>query len=233
MYYTNKRLILFISSLLFFAQYQSRAQSALKWEPEFSYTMGAFEHWSFNAKINGRNVWTEKDENSQRDYAWEQIETQIFADYEFFNESEFGIGYNYTWEGPFNTEVKGYEHRFMQQYAFVSFSGARRIAHRIRTEQHFQHDGFENRFRYRISYDFPLNGRLLDDGEKYIILSNEVLWSFNAIMHELNNRAYVGLGWFFNNKRKLETGIQYRLEGFNQAGAESIFHLVTSYYINQ
>ncbi|MDF9798289.1 hypothetical protein OKW21_003552 [Catalinimonas alkaloidigena] len=209
------------------------SQSAIRWEPELSYTWEPFQHWSFNSSLGGRNVWMDEASKELETYDWQFMEGQFFANYEFFNGGELGGGYKYRMIAPFNDEFSGYEHRLMQQYAFVSFVGARRLAHRFRAEQRIRDAGTSSRFRYRLSYDFPTNGQQLDPGETYLIFSEEVLWELNAYENELDNRLYLGIGWYFTDKRKLEAGVQYRLEAINMGSSESIFHIVTSYYLNQ
>lgn len=236
MCYTKINHLFFAVVFIPFLPHLLQAQSPmLRWEPEISYTWKPYEHWDFNTKIGGRNTWFEKQphENQTPDYDWRHLEAQFFATYESFGGRKIGAGYQYRWESPFTEEHSGYEHRLMQQYAFVTFINAKRIAHRARTEQRIRDGGFVNRFRYRLSYDFPLNGQQLDPGETYLIFSDEVLWSFNAYDNELNNRIYFGIGWFFNEQRKLEVGLQYRLEAMNKKNPESIFHFVTSYYLNR
>lgn len=225
-----------LTSLLFLSlsiSQKALSQSAIRWEPEFSYTWESFEHWSFNTSLGGRNVWMDRADEGQETYDWQFMEGQFFTNYEFFDGSELGGGYKYRLIAPFNDEFSGYEHRLMQQYAFVSFVGARRVAHRFRAEQRIRNIGTSNRIRYRLSYDFPTNGQQLDPGETYLIFSEEVLWEFNAYENELDNRLYLGIGWFFTDKRKLEAGIQYRLEALNMGSPESIFHFITSYYLNR
>lgn len=236
MYCTKVKFSFFAIAFILCLPHLLHAQSPLlRWEPEFSYTWSPYDRWSFNTKVGGRNTWIVRQDNeiNQTNYDWRHLEAHFFATYALFGGNRLGAGYQYRWESPFFEDHSGYEHRLMQQYAFVTFTGALRITHRIRAEQQISDDGFDNRFRYRFSYDFPLNGQQLDPGETYLILSDEVLWSVNAYDNELDNRIYVGIGWFFSDQRKLEIGLQYRLEAINKESAESIFHFNTAYYLNQ
>jgi hypothetical protein len=233
MYSTKKKLIpLFLLVLLPFI---SPAQTPfLRWDPELSYTWKPAGRWSFNASAGGRNTWVSRGDNgSEGNYNWEHVEARLFATYELFGSRKVGGGYQFRWREPFLEEDFGYEHRLLQQYAFITYTGEQRLGHRIRSEQRIRESGFIQRFRYRLSYDFPLSGQQLNPGEKYLILSNEVLYSISDSAPELDNRIYLGLGWFFDSKRKLETGLQFRVEAYNSDDPDPIFHFTTSYFLNR
>ncbi len=210
-----------------------RAQSTqVRWEPEFSFTWKPEGRWAYNATFSGRNVWMEGSEQLAGNYSWAHLEARLFATYELFGDNSVGGGYQYRLADPFEEET-GYEHRLMQQYAFITFTEARRFGHRIRSEQRIRESGTIQRLRYRLSYDFPLQGQQLDAGEAYMILSNEVLWSLSRDLSELDNRVFVGIGWALSRKRKIETGLQFRVEALNTNEPENIFQLITSYFINR
>lgn len=209
------------------------AQSTqVRWEPEFSFTWKPEGRWAYNATFSGRNVWMEGSEQLAGNYSWAHLEARFFATYELFGDNSVGGGYQYRLADPFEEET-GYEHRLMQQYAFITFTEARRFGHRIRSEQRIRESGTIQRLRYRLSYDFPLQGQQLDAGEAYMILSNEVLWSLARDLSELDNRVFVGIGWALSRKRKIETGLQFRVEALNTNEPENIFQLITSYFINR
>ena len=210
-----------------------RAQSTqIHWEPEFSFTWKPEGRWAYNATFSGRNVCLEGSEQLDANYNWAHLEGRLFVTYELFGGNSVSGGYQYRLTDPFEKEP-GYEHRLMQQHAFITYTEARRFGHRIRSEQRIRERGTLQRFRYRISYDFPLQGQQLDPGEPYMILSNEVLWSLAREVSELDNRVFVGIGWALSRKRKIETGLQFRLEALNTNEPENIFQLVTSYFINR
>jgi len=225
--------ILLFSLLLISITPDLLAQSTVvRWEPEFSFTWKPEGRWAYNATFSGRNVWMEGSEQLSGNYNWAHLEGRVFATYELFGGNSLGGGYQYRFADPFEEET-GYEHRLMQQYAFITFTEARRFGHRIRSEQRIRESGTIQRLRYRLSYDFPLEGQQLDAGEAYMILSNEVLWSLARDLSELDNRVFVGIGWALSRKRKIETGLQFRVEALNTNEPENVFQLITSYFINR
>lgn len=231
MYFTRLCLVslLVLISLVSGAWAQS---TQIRWEPEFSFTWKPEGRWAYNATFSGRNIWMEGSEQLAESYNWAHLEARLFATYELFGGNNVGGGYQYRTTDPFEAE-SGYEHRLMQQYAFITYTEARRFGHRIRSEQRIRERGTLQRFRYRLSYDFPLQGQQLDPGEPYMILSNEVLWSLAREVSELDNRVFVGIGWALSRKRKIETGLQFRVEALNTNEPENIFQLITSFFINR
>lgn len=160
------------------------------------------------------------------------VELQLFGTYQLWNDTKLSLGYKARGIEPLEPPLSS-EHRPMEQIAFIGYKGSSRLSHRIRTEQRFRPDRYENRWRYRFSYDRPLEGQRLDPGEMYLVLSDEVLYTFNAVERSAENRLYAGLGWLFLKSQKLETGVQYRLGEIGTVGLEHILWLTTTYYISQ
>lgn len=205
----------------------------LQYEPEFSYTWDLSSRWSSNIKAAVQNTFMQtSEEGATEGYQIDYTQVQLFATYNLWTSTKLSGGYSFRFNDLLDASI-GHEHRLMEQVAFLTFLEGRRIGHRIRTEQRFREEGYINRWRYRVAYDMPLNGRRLDPGEKYLITSNEFLVSFNGIGSDGENRLYIGLGWFINDKRKLETGIQYRLGAIGTDHPENTLWFTTGYYLNQ
>ncbi len=204
----------------------------LQWEPEFSYTKDISDRWSSNLKLALRQNFAEPGkEGMVKDYQIDYAQLQGFVTYSLWTRTKLSMGYGFRLEDLLEASI-GNEHRIMEQVGLVTHVDGKRLAHRIRAEQRFRENGLINRWRYRISYDAPLNGLRLDPGEKYLIFSNELLFSFNAAEQEGEDRLYVGLGWYFNDMRKLETGIQYRLGAIGSDNLENVIWLTSVYYLN-
>ncbi|MDX1592521.1 MAG: DUF2490 domain-containing protein [Balneolaceae bacterium] len=199
------------------------------WNPEYSYTWKQSDRLGYNVKLTLFNSIADLDNRSSIQY----VEPQFSFSYGVSTRLKIGGGYYYRWSAPLLDGYR-YEHRFLQQAGFVNYIGDRRIVHRIRTEQRIRSSSYKNRIRYRLSYDFPLEGDRLDPGEKYIILKNEMIAAFNAETGDAENRASVGLGWFFNRKQKFEIGLQYRTQDiFSGDGISHLILFSTSYYLNR
>lgn len=220
-------LVLFISLFPFI----SVAQSNLEWiwNPEISYSKKITERTSVIAKFS---VFNSIDNYSNKN-ALQFIEPQFLASYTLTARWRIGGGYYFRWSEPL-IEGYNYEHRLLQQAGYVSYLGDQRLAHRFRLEQRFRSSSYQNRFRYRISFDFPLEGERLDPGEKYMILKNETMTAFNASEADAENRASVGLGWLFANSRKFELNLQYRTQDiFSGNGIGHLLLFGTAFYISK
>jgi hypothetical protein len=204
-------------------------QADIIWNPELSYSWKSSDRLGYNAKLSMFNSIPDFDNQGAIRY----IEPQLSFSYGLSAGTKVGGGYYYRLSTPL-VDGYQYEHRFLQQVGFISYIGDRRIAHRLRLEQRIRSSSYQNRLRYRLSYDFPLNGEKLDPGEKYLILKDEMMTAFNKNEADAENRASIGLGWYFDSKQKFELGLQYRIQDiFSDGGIEHLFLLRTSIYLNR
>lgn len=204
-------------------------QAELIWKPGLSYSWKSSDRLGFNTKLSAFNSIRDFDNEGAIRY----IEPQFSFSYGLSTRTKVGGGYYYRYSTPL-VDGYQYEHRFLQQIGFISYIGDRRLAHRLRLEQRVRSSSYQNRLRYRLSYDFPLQGEQLDAGEKYLILKDEVVTAFNKDEADAENRISVGLGWYFNSKQKFELGLQYRTQDiFSGGGIGHLFLLSTSYYLNR
>ena len=205
----------------------------LQWEPSTSYTWSLADRWKANTQAAVRQAFAETSENGTvGEYQLAFGQAQFFATYQWLTTLQISGGYLMRMNEP-TQESRSFNHRFTEQVAFLLYFGQKRLANRIRTEQRFRNSGYINRWRYRISYDVPLNGQQIDPGEKYLIVSNEWLFSFNSQTRSHQNRLYLGIGWVANQKRKIETGLQYRLGGIGTGTLDNTLWLTTGFFWNQ
>ncbi len=204
----------------------------LQYEPTFSYTKGLSNRWSVTSKLASRNTFLDtSEEGTIARYQLNFLEAQFFGTYNLWNSNKLGIGY--TFRATDLLESPGFEHRSTEQIAFVTNVGNSHLAHRVRAEQRSRTAGYTNRLRYRLSYDKPLNGQELDPGEKYIVVSDELLYTFNAVESSAENRISLSIGWLLQKGRKFEIGIQHRLDDIGSQPLEHTAWFTTTYYISQ
>jgi hypothetical protein len=224
-----RKLFILTSVILFplFANAQSEAE--LIWGPELSYSWSSSDRVSYNTKLVAFNNLRELGNQA----GLVHIEPSFVMTYSLTTRYRIAGGYVYRWSDPL-LDGYNYEHRFLQQLGFVSYIGDRRVAHRVRLEQRIRSSSYQNRLRYRLSYDFPLQGERLDPGEKYFIVNNETMTAFNAEEADAENRITAGLGWYFNNQYKFEVNLQYRMQDiFSGDGLSHMVLFGTSFYINR
>ncbi len=206
---------------------QEAAPFLYKWDPNFSFTWEATPRWSFNGTLGGLHRFAAPQAESGYDrQKLERIEMDVAASYAMFNQRSATFSYKLRRDGELDTAAEGFEHRFTEQFVFVNYVNAFRLAHRFRLEQRVK-KSYENRLRYRLGTDVPLRGTQLDGGEFYLILSEELVFSFNAAMAELENRVNLGLGYKPESGPKMEVGGEYR-QPFG--GGSPALHIFTAFY---
>jgi len=141
-------------------------------------------------------------------YGHDQTDLQFFIQGTLNPFRKIAVGYQYRLEnGSPNV------HRFIQQAAFLQREYGFRIGHRLRTDQTiYVSDRAKFRFRYRLSAVIPLEGQSLDAGEFYLITSGEPIYSLQNLTSDLEIRFVGAIGFYINNRTKLEMGLDYRFE---------------------
>lgn len=123
-------------------------------------------------------------------------------------------------------------HRLIQQFAIVQSYENFRLAHRFAADQTFApEDPPTFRLRYRISTDFALNGQSVNQNEFYFKLNHEYLGALEANSLDLEIRWVPLLGYYLNDNRKLEWGLDYRINSFLHGPSRSSFWLVMNAFL--
>lgn len=160
-------------------------------------------------------------------YQQQQVDVYHFSTFKlnYYHKLSFGIYYrNRDW-----FETGSNETRFTQQYNYIKQTLGVRYGHRFRAEQRILDTKTIYRQRYRFAVDFPLNGEKLDIGETYLVSTLEGLLSLSKPDNpETDIRLSSQIGWQINEKLKLQTGIEHRLEAFNLVAKNSLFVLTSA-----
>ena len=108
-------------------------------------------------------------------------------------------------------------HRSIQQYTYTHHLDSLALSHRFSSDQTFSSAEKPSfRVRYRIATEIPLKGETVDADELYFKMSNEFLNSWQDSEYDLEIRLVPLLGFNFKNEKKLEMGLDYRLDSFLQ-----------------
>lgn len=199
------------------------------WRPVISYSWKSSDRLSYSTKLEFFNSVPDFDNQEAIQY----IEPQFSFSYSLSPRTKIGGGFYSRWADPLYSGY-AYEQRLLQQIGYVTYIGDRRIAHRARLEQRFRDTNYLNRFRYQLSYDFPLNGEQLDPGEKYLFMFDDAMVAFNKNVFSGENRVGLGLGWYFSSKRKFEAALSYRTKNiFTDTDIGHVFLISTSLYFNR
>ena len=160
-------------------------------------------------------------------YKQQQVDIFHFSTFKlnYYNKISFGIYYrNRDW-----FETGSDETRITQQYNYLKQKLGVRYGHRFRSEQRILDNKTIFRQRYRFAVDFPLNGEKLDIGEAYMVNALEGLLSLSKPSKpETDIRTSTQIGWQINEKLKLQTGLEHRLETFNKKAEHKLFVLTSA-----
>ncbi|WP_296619465.1 DUF2490 domain-containing protein [Marivirga sp.] len=197
----------FIKSLIlcfFFIQFVGQAQKSpsIRWEPGISLTKKIDSRWSYNISLTGRQRFTNYGEG-EKNFKTDRWEIRSFGTYTLFGGKKLSLGYMYRTVDPFEPQ-SGWEHRITQQFAFITNFGGYRLGNKFRIEQRFRSFDYLTRLRYAISNDFPLQGENLDPKEFYLIAGNELVYAFNRVGDELENRFSLGIGRLIKSGQKIQ-----------------------------
>ena len=179
--------------------------------PELGVNVPLSSKLKFTAKIESQNGLFRNDATHNKDWSYyhNQTDLQSFLEFKLTTRIKTAIGYQYRIADGDNS------HRSIQQLTWLNQFRIFRLGSRLRADQKFSPSiSPEYRLRYRASTDIPLQGDKLDDGEKYFLLSNEVIYALQEGESSIENRVVVGMGHFFNRTKKLELSFDYRTDPY-------------------
>ncbi|WP_231555177.1 DUF2490 domain-containing protein [Cellulophaga sp. Hel_I_12] len=152
-----------------------------------------------------------------------QIDIAHFSDLKIKSNQSIALGVQYRFRDNFEPDREN-ELRLTQQYNSTFKSRNIRFGHRLRSEQRIQTSLTTHRFRYRFALDFPLQGENLDMGETYLVGSTESLLSVaKATRPSFDQRITTHIGYFLSASIKIQAGMEYRLENYNQETERVLF----------
>ena len=170
-----------------------------------------------NQQIN--NKWNWWNEVQYRNYNFagdlEQLVLRTGLVYNFTeNNNNILLGYGYIKSEPYisGTEDKTSttENRIYEQFITKQNFGRVFIQHRYRLEERFLASGFKMRMRYFLSFNIPINKRVIEKNAFYLTAYNEIFLNFTSPVFD-RDRVYGAVGYAINNNFRVETGIMYQL----------------------
>ncbi|MGM9511425.1 DUF2490 domain-containing protein [Larkinella sp. GY13] len=177
------------------------------------------EKWSLHTEYQWRRI--------QYVRTWQQSLARLGVNYKLTDKVQLGGGYTHFVTFPYGDHpvadqgVPTPEHRLYQDIQVDDTVGRLLLSHRFRFEERWLSQiaetgsrrisgwNYENRVRYQIAVELPLQGVTIDDNEFYLTFFDELFISFgkNAGVNIFNqNRILGGLGYQFWDHFKLELG---------------------------
>ncbi|WP_093367669.1 DUF2490 domain-containing protein [Psychroflexus sediminis] len=205
-----KKLILMVCILGSFSAQAQSDRFIFGFFPEASLSYKLSEKYSVTHKVESQHgLYDSNNLNEELEYEHSLTDLQSFIGRRFSPFVKVDIGYQYRIEEGENT------HRTIQQVSILQRASFYRIGHRIRIDETFFKDApLLFRARYRLKGQIPLQGLSLDPGEKYLAVSNELIYMIQSSEDDLENRFAVSLGFYFDDKNKFEVGLDYRTDDY-------------------
>ncbi len=122
-------------------------------------------------------------------------------------------------------------HRSIQQFIITkSYTGVK-LSHRITSDQTYEAEERTSfRLRYRLSSAIALQGHAVDSKEFYLKLNNEYLNFWQSKSYDLEIRILALLGYQFTDQKKVELGLDYRINSFIANSSENRFWISINWY---
>jgi len=200
-------------------------------EPAYSLTWQLNERWRFIGQLKMRQLVEGNEESGFETSVTDQFEFQVFANYTLLGSRRIGLGYVYRLLDPFDYNP-GHYHRLVQQYSTTWSAENTRIGLRLRAEQRFREDDFQQRYRARINAEIPVRGVRLEPGHPYLLFTNELLFEPDADFSSWDNRVDAGIGWVLPNNKRFQIQLQHQYEEFNLDSRSHIIQLMTTFLMN-
>jgi hypothetical protein len=176
--------------------------------------------WSFIFNAESRQLFLNGDFDGNRNKEYEYVLTDValLAAKKVGLNSEITGGYLIRFR---NTETN---HRAVQQYSFSKQKTGYRLTYRFVTDQTFSPvQSTEFRFRSRLTAEIPLNEPTGDVNVYYFKMGIEFLNKIQSADHKLELRIVPVLGYTFNDRNKIELGLDYRYDSFFHDDSAHIF----------
>jgi hypothetical protein len=197
---------------------------AIGFLPQMALSHSVSSDFLVTGKVESRYGLYKSEPNSGHDLT----DLQGFLTYKVHPLWKLTAGYQYRLnEETFNS------HRSIQQITYLAERSACRVIHRFRADQtYYQSEKAKLRGRYRISLELPFEGRSIDAGEYYMILSTEPIFSVQDNESEWEDRLVSLIGHLFRGDTRIEAGIDYRISNITGNDTGQVFWMTVGCYWN-
>lgn len=226
---TNQQ-FLFIFYFCFLCSTTALAQSTYQVGglPSINFNYKLKNKWSFNFKIESRQLLQSGTFKGESDKSYEYVLT----DHSVIAARKVGLNARLSGGYLLRLREGNAIHRLIQQYTVTQKLPRFRLAHRVVTDQTFSpNEATTYRLRYRLASELPLNGQAADSKEFYLKISNEYLNSLEDSEYDLEIRLVPLLGYAITEHHKIEFGLDYRVNSFLNQNTRHSFWTSINWYI--
>ncbi len=185
-------------------------------------------NWSYNTKFDSRQLIQNGDFKgvSESEFQYLSTDLSLISARKILLNSRVAGGYLIRLrEGEFF-------HRFIQQFTVVQKITGYRIAHRFVSDQTFSSAASPTfRLRYRVCSEIPLHGEGVDANEFYLKFNNEYLNIWRNAVYDLEVRLVPLLGYDIGGNKKIEAGLDYRVDSWLKGDARHNFWMTVNFFI--
>lgn len=164
------------------------------------------------------------DKEEDFNVGFNKLDIQNILGFNTSEKSSVGVGYLFRIK-----DGHRYYHRTTQQFSFKKAIAGLGLSHRLRADQTFSEEKPKFRFRYRVKKVFKFKEEALTAGDKYLSTSLEILYIKESQSDDIENRAYLGLGFLINSKSDFEIGLDWRTDDYLVSGFRNRLWLTASY----
>ncbi|NQX77967.1 DUF2490 domain-containing protein [Gilvibacter sp.] len=225
----TRKALLFLVVLVFSTTIYGQSEYQFGILPAINLNKGLKQGYKINFKVESRQTFEqglfEDDNPFEYDYILTDFTTLLAKK----------VAYNKTVTVGYLFRVRGDQivHRSIQQYIWTNNLPRFRLSHRIAADQTFNSQSApEFRLRYRLASQIPFNGETVDPKEFYVKVNNEYLNQFESGSYDLEVRLTPFLGYSITDKKKLEFGLDYRVNSFLDGPASHRFWIALNYYLS-
>ncbi len=218
-------LLVFVISFPGFSQSNYRAGTL----SQINVNAKVAERWKLNTKLETRQIFSSREPGkiTNNRVQYERTDLAFMLTKKISADNTLGGGY------MVRLEEGRFMHRFSQQFSSVNMLDVLNIAHRVLADETFSPvDPAEFRLRYRLGMELPLNGQKIDPKEFYGKFNNEYLGIFSDSNPDLEIRGLLSLGYNAADDNKLEFGVEYRVNGFNEPVNAQQFWLTVAWFVS-
>jgi len=225
-----KASIYFIVFITIFLNNNFQAQNSYQFGvlPSLNLNKNLKKDWSLNSKLESRMQIQEGQFNGVIDRDFKYVLTDLSLS------AAKKVGLNSRVAGGYLIRFRDDEiiHRTVQQFSIVQKMSSYRIAHRLVSDQTFSSNSSpEFRFRYRLTFEIPLNGQSVDPKEFYVKLNSELLNAIQSAEYDLEVRVVPFLGYNINSVNKFEVGLDYRVNSFLNNISNQSFWMSINWFV--
>jgi len=185
--------------------------------------------WKVNLKLESRQILKEGiiQEKNNFDYQYALTDIALVASKKIGLNNAFAFGYLIRFR------EERVIHRSIQQFSLVKKYANFRMAHRFASDQSFEkNEDAQYRLRYRMAFEFPLNGQAIDTKEFYLKINNEYLNIFQNKNHDLEVRLVPLLGYVITDSNKIELGLDQRVNSFLDGDGRFRFWIKINWFVS-